>query len=566
MRRPLVVISGLAICSASLAMTSGAGALGSPATPAALPYGATAPAPAPTLLGQNQLGEPNPTPTPGSRPGTGPCSGAVPCILSSASAAPTSVHVGPLPAAGRQSSSIATRGSHVRPKVVVGSKWTAPNTGGYTLTADGGIGVGDNGSGTTIIGLSHNGTSNMVFLFTSTSGSGIKSFGFCGFDGFTRCSDPEIVYDRLNNSWLISFAVYNDSGGGEIIVGGSPSGAGPLGGFNIYSIGKVSGTSLLDQPRLAYTTDKVLVTANLAHSGVCSGPDYCTRAYVIRKSDLECSCSVQQLHYDTWGFLNTTFEPISTPSYEGTTMITGPNPYIGNSNATWEYVQGAQGSETWTGQTVGIGSFHWQASNGAGQYYDPNNVVIDTDDSRINQAVYTNSQAWAVGNNSESSTNCSLGYCNMPYVMIFSVDSNGKPTGTNPLLHSFYLDKYLGNNLDAYYPGIATTITHSSVLGTMDLSSGTVPNWGPSSEGFQLDNGTGTYTYTAAGRQTSTVDVPYDGQTTVNGLQAHRWGDYNSCAYWPGTSPAKVSCEAEYAVNNSSDNYHAIEVYTNTYS
>jgi hypothetical protein len=293
-----------------------------------------------------------------------------------------------------------------------------------------------------------------------------------------------------------------------------------------------------DAPRLGVTTDKVIVTANFYTS---CGSTVHSHVWVINESDmdnLDTTISNDEVTYTGYNL-----QPTTTPSYEASILFEMPDFNTANDGTMLtHYVTGTQGSETWTSNSWTIGNvcecqFDAQQKGTSDE--------LDGDSNEAESAAFTGGTAWVDANDSDAT-----GLLTPTYVA-FNVNGSAKPTSIDN-----YFDVANPNGWNMYYPALGSTISSTSIIGTVDYSCnsstcGSNPQYAGSQEYEMSDSGSIVY----AGRQSGDSSITFGGNPT-------RWGDINGCDYVNGTSPAEVTCVAQFASGGSS----ASEVFTDEYS
>jgi hypothetical protein len=414
----------------------------------------------------------------------------------------------------------------------------------------------------TDIGFAYNSSAGMEFYFTDMSGNQVYAPApYCTSSGggqtFYNCSDPTLLYDGQANKWLFSYLAYNAylngrfMEGASIVVAASKHSDPSLGFWNPVLVGTVT-DGCLDQPRLAFTTDMVVVTANYwnwASTNSCDTVNYNNTGddvVAINKTQLYAGAIPDRVMNR---FTNMSLQPTPTPSYEGTILWESPDWATGSHHGVQAFITGPESDVNFQWFTLPVTSYNMSPAFYASQ---PNtSVELDLDDGRFTSAAFSGNTAWAVAN--QPCTNNQ--FC--PFFYIVNVDASGKPT---TYVNSFNLQNSSGWNM--YYVAIATTIGSSSVIGVLDYTyvSGGID---PSSEGFQISTAG---SYAASGSEVGTTTIPVD-----DGNGHARYGDYSGCDYVAGTyvagvSPAQVACVGQFAQNNPGSFNQALEEYTNKFS
>jgi hypothetical protein len=410
----------------------------------------------------------------------------------------------------------------------------------------------------TDIGLVYNGHTDQVFDFTDMSGNQVANYGYCGVTinhvSYNACTDPQIAYDRIaqHGYWIITYLAYpwdpvaKVKGDGGVIMLYVSNDGNPADGFWQSNFPAIT-DGCPDQPRLGYTTNKIVVAISMAtYNGGCSDGSTYERISVADLTGAEAHNPNYTQHTNTYTG-KVAIQPTTTTVKPDMILWEAPDP-IYQPQGLGEFISGPAG--TWTMQqwplTVNV------SYNGDGPFFahqpPPTSVELDVNDGRFISATLSGNTAWAASNQQ-----CSNGQL-CPYFNIMNVDPNtGAPT---TYVNDFEVQNTNGWNM--YYPAIATTVFSTSIMGVVDY---TYANGGidPSSQGFQLSP-TGAATIDYAGRQVGTTTA-----TSNDGAGNARWGDYSGCDYVVNSQPAVDVCVGMWAEQDNYWNY-ALEVFTNQYS
>jgi hypothetical protein len=461
---------------------------------------------------------------------------------------------GRLPFATRDHSGVGPRS--LRRRVVALGKFTLNPLGGYGAPPDPNMAT----NGTAMV-TAYNGQAAMLYHFTNMSGANLtpNNVQYCGITGggvsYYSCSDPSVLYDRQANRWILSYLAFNSDGNGNFLEGATVAvtvskTSDPTDGFYTPTLVGTVTDGCLDQPRLAYTTDKVVVDVNYWNwnaSGQCrdlSQPS--TDIVVANKTEFYAGGTYHRTMVRIQGL---SIFPTPTPSYEGTVLWEAPDWTTGYSQGAVAYMSGPENALQFSWYSLPI-----QALGLLNNQYDENekfaiqphsSVQIDAGDGRFQSAAFTGGEVWAASSQADSTNQ----FC--PYFSILNIDNSGNLT---------YNKDFLICNPDGwnmYYPTITTTISHQSVLGVVDYSFA-VGGIDASTQGFQLDS---SQYFNPAGRE-----VGGDSALQTRGFSYARWGDYNGCSYVAGTNPAQAVCVGQFAQTDLSNSNQALEVFTNKYS
>lgn len=449
---------------------------------------------------------------------------------------------------------------HARPRVIQLSQYTS-DASGYGVEA----GPTDNtiASDGTVNGTTYNGSAvgenaSMVILFSSSSGTPLKSYGLCGVSGYPYCSDPEINYDRDTGNWIETYEVWNQSGNTvtqeELIVCASKDSQ-YADGFSCWALGSTTSGSF-DAPRIGYTTDKVILTVNF-YSSTCPGVDVeCDLIFVLNKTQLY---SLDGFHFTESQGVGYNYYVTSTPSYEQTILFESPDAYTTNAGTmVTHYITGPENSYSWAtvGWTIATISQEPLFASQPGT-----SIPLYADGSEVESSALSGGLAWATLNDEPESTGCP-GPQLCPFFIQFTVNGNVLPTGID---HYFAYSN--PNGWSMYYTALATTIGNTSVIGVSDYScNGTCAEYAGSEE-YEV---TPTAGFTFAGRQDGTTTMQPSNETIPDppgpSVPVYTWGDINGCSYVNGTSPAQVVCAAAFAAGSASSPVPQQEVFLDEYS
>lgn len=442
----------------------------------------------------------------------------------SSDAAPVS-HLAPLPSANTV--------SPATPNPPTGlEKYTINNGAPYGDPPDNNM---DTDGGSAAFMYNDGNGERLDYLSLYGNGTPYGGFNLCGLQGYTGCSDPVVRYDRVNGDdrWIFAYEDFTPGQPGGGIVLGISYDYNLSDGFAMYAIGKQTAGSL-DAPRLGISSDKVIITYNYYNSGNIS-----TVFLVINKPQLE---SIQGFNFHEYGGVGYNYTPVGVTGYEATTMSEAPDFSTGGSNMmVTHYIYGPEGSEQFITRK-------WLVQNLSGSIPragQPGTTdTLNTDSNEFNSSAYSGNLLWMTGNNSCQGSDSSLYACSA--FLGFSVDSAGQPTGIS------VDDDLLATGVNYFYAAISPTSSNTT-MGVVDY---TCPSCGSYAGAvtFEMD---GTGAINGGPPIYGNSDIPAN-----NGGTSHPWGDYNSCAYIPASSPSQSACVGEFALNGST----ASELFVNQVS
>jgi hypothetical protein len=245
--------------------------------------------------------------------------------------------------------------------------------------------------------------------------------------------------------------------------------------------------------------------------------------------------------FDSFNGPGQNWQPLEYTGAEETDLFEAPDFGTPSEGTTvTRYLSGPQGGETWFTE-------NWTIANDPGVNFTApqpgSSITLNGDSNEFESAAWTYDTLWVTGNYECPNTSQ---LC--PLFVVFDAAQDGQPIGLDA---DFAVRMSDGSTL--FYPALATTINTESVLGVVDYTCSGCPHYA-SSGTFQL-NPSGSYQGGAYQNGNSVIPGDYEGNE-------HRWGDVNGCSYVPNSSPARVTCVGEFALNSAS----ASEVYTVSYS
>jgi DNA-binding beta-propeller fold protein YncE len=361
-------------------------------------------------------------------------------------------------------------------------------------------------------------------------GGVIQTFTLASFYGGVTTdpglSDPRVVFDDLSGRWFTSIVTKtnNPNSTQNSIFMAVSSTSDPTGVWTIYKVeGPVPANRLADQPRLGFSSDKVVIAyENFDESGTCFPSSSCHDdiVWVLQMSDLTAGGAVHATRFDTTSGLAHPFgivPAIPLASAETTTAYAAYNEThaFGHNVAilviTGLPSTGTTYSDIETGMSLGSDTPPLGRQPGGLQN-------IDTGDDRFLSASVSQAtgglgaQIWIAGGDK-----CSIGGVDEACIHAFSVNVDS----TGSTLTKTWEQKIGFANADLYYPAIVGDSLGTHAFITYTVSSPTefptseVLSMFPSDESQNArdDYASGTQAYTQCPCRTNTTNP--------------RWGDYS---------------------------------------